>query len=99
MTNKLEFLKKYNLTENQFLGKEEISGSLNLDSLTSIPEGFNPTVGYSLYLDSLTSIPEGFNPTVGGSLYLRSLTSIPEGFNQNRCLCIRSKEFCRTKRN
>jgi len=52
-----------------------------LRSLTSIPEGFNPTVGGSLYLSSLTSIPEGFNPTVGGNLYLRSLTSIPEGFN------------------
>ncbi len=50
-------------------------------SLTSIPEGFNPTVGGSLDLESLTSIPEGFNPTVGGFLDLRSLTSIPEGFN------------------
>ncbi|MGV6830344.1 MAG: hypothetical protein ACWA5P_02120, partial [bacterium] len=30
-------------------------------SLTSIPEGFNPTVGGSLDLRSLTSIPEGFN--------------------------------------
>ena len=52
-----------------------------LNSLTSIPEGFNPTVGGDLYLRSLTSIPEGFNPTVGGYLYLNSLTSIPEGFN------------------
>ena len=49
--------------------------------MTSIPEGFNPTVGGSLNLSSLTSIPEGFNPTVGGSLDLSSLTSIPEGFN------------------
>jgi len=54
---------------------------LYLSSLTSIPEGFNPTVGGDLYLSSLTSIPEGFNPTVGGYLYLSSLTSIPEGFN------------------
>ncbi len=54
---------------------------MDLRSLTSIPEGFNPTVGGSLDLSSLTSIPEGFNPTVGGSLDLRSLTSIPEGFN------------------
>ena len=46
-----------------------------LSSLTSIPEGFNPTVGSSLYLSSLTSIPEGFNPTVVGSLDLCSLTS------------------------
>jgi len=54
---------------------------LYLSGLTSIPEGFNPTVGGSLYLSGLTSIPEGFNPTVGGSLYLSGLTSIPEGFN------------------
>ena len=80
MTKK-QFMKKYGLTEAQFLGKEKIGGSLDLNSLTSIPEGFNPTVGGSLHLESLTSIPEGFNPTVGGSLDLESLTSIPEGFN------------------
>ena len=56
-------------------------GWLYLGGLTSIPEGFNPTVGGSLDLSGLTSIPEGFNPTVGGSLDLRGLTSIPEGFN------------------
>ncbi len=78
-----DFLKKYGISEDQFLGKEEISGSLDLSSLTSIPEGFNPTVGGYLDLSSLTSIPEGFNPTVGGYLYLRSLTSIPEGFNKD----------------
>ena len=64
--NKLEtFLKKYNIPESQ-----KIEGSLDLSSLTSIPEGFNPTVGGSLDLRSLTSIPEGFNPTVGGWLDL-----------------------------
>ncbi len=62
-------------------GITHFGGSLDLGSLTSIPEGFNPTVGGYLDLRSLTSIPEGFNPTVGGSLYLSSLTSIPEGFN------------------
>ncbi|MBO7217728.1 MAG: hypothetical protein J6V50_03410, partial [Clostridia bacterium] len=76
-----QFIKKYNLTEEQFSGKEEIDSWLDLSSLTSIPEGFNPTVGGSLDLSSLTSIPEGFNPTVGGWLDLSSLTSIPEGFN------------------
>ena len=60
------------ITKNQFTGKERINGSLYLRSLTSIPKGFNPTVGGSLDLSSLTSIPEGFNPTVGGSLDLRS---------------------------
>ena len=62
-------------------GKVHVGGYLDLNSLTSIPDGFNPTVGGSLYLGSLTSIPDGFNPTVGGSLYLSSLTSIPDGFN------------------
>jgi hypothetical protein len=76
-----DFCKKHNITENQFKGIDKIEGSLDLRSLTSIPEGFNPIVGGSLDLSSLTSIPEGFNPIVGYSLDLESLTSIPEGFN------------------
>ena len=79
--NITEFCKNHNLTEGQFNGKEKIGGYLDLSGLTSIPEGFNPTVGGDLGLRGLTSIPEGFNPTVGGGLYLRGLTSIPEGFN------------------
>jgi hypothetical protein len=60
-----------------------VGGDLYLRSLTSIPEGFNPTVGGDLYLRSLTSIPEGFNPTVGGGLYLHegmrcNYTKLPE---------------------
>ena len=66
MTYKLEELNK--------MVEESNGGSLWLRGLTSIPEGFNPTVGGSLGLDGLTSIPEGFNPTVGGSLWLRGLT-------------------------
>jgi hypothetical protein len=76
-----DFCKKYNITENQFKGIDKIEGHLDLEYLTSIPEGFNPTVGGYLDLEYLTSIPEGFNPTVGCSLYLESLTSIPEWFN------------------
>jgi hypothetical protein len=76
-----EFCNKYEITIEQFYGREIIEGDLFLNSLTTIPEGFNPTVGYNLYLDSLTSIPKGFSPTVGGSLYLDSLTTIPKGFN------------------
>ena len=79
--DKLTFLKIYNITEQQFCGKTPINGDLDLSSLTSIPEGFNPTVGGYLNLPSLKSIPEGFNPTVGGYLDLYNLTSIPEGFN------------------
>ena len=76
-----DFCKKYGLTIEQATGKEEFGGYLYLSSVTSIPEGFNPTVGGYLDLRSVTSIPEGFNPTVGGYLDLSSVTSIPEGFN------------------
>lgn len=86
--NKIEqiaiFCNRISITEEQFYGKEEIEESLYLWSSTSIPEGFNPTVGGSLYLSSLTSIPEGFNPTVGGSLYLKSkceyLNNLPKDY-------------------
>jgi hypothetical protein len=47
---------------------------LDLSGLTSIPEGFNPTVGGRLDLSGLTSIPEGFNPTVGGEIYYKNST-------------------------
>jgi predicted peroxiredoxin len=49
-----------------------VCGYLDLGSLTSIPDGFNPTVGGDLDLGSLTSIPDGFNPTVGGGLYWKN---------------------------
>ena len=47
-----EFCKKYGLTEAQASGKEEVGGGLYLRSVTSIPEGFNPTVGGDLDLSS-----------------------------------------------
>jgi hypothetical protein len=49
-----KFVKKHNLTENQFLGVETVGGSLDLQNLTSIPDGFNPTVGDYLDLGNLT---------------------------------------------
>lgn len=49
------FCKKYGLTEDQFSGREKYEGYLDLSGLTSIPEGFNPTVGGYLYLRGLTS--------------------------------------------
>jgi len=83
-TNQLaitEFCKKHNLTIEQFYGREEVGGDLYLGSVTSLPDGFNPTVGGDLDLGSVTSLPDGFNPTVGGDLDLRSVTSLPDGFN------------------
>ena len=64
----------YTLEQLNKMVEDADGGSLLLNGLTSIPEGFNPTVGGSLGLDGLTSIPEGFNPTVGGSLGLNGLT-------------------------
>jgi hypothetical protein len=61
--------------------KKALKSDLDLRGLTSIPEGFNPTVGGNLDLSGLTSIPEGFHPTVGGHLYLNRLLSIPEDFS------------------
>ena len=82
MTEEQEkFCERYDLSEDQFFGKEKIKGDLDLRSLVSIPSGFNPTVGGYLDLRSLVSIPSGFNPTVGGGLWLPSLESIPSGFN------------------
>jgi hypothetical protein len=75
------FCKKHGITEDQFYGREKITGDLYLGSVTSLPDGFNPTVGGYLYLGSVTSLPDGFNPTVGGYLYLGSVTSLPDGFN------------------
>ena len=46
------FCKKLGITLEQFYGKEKVGDSLDLRSLTSIPEGFNPTVGGSLDLRS-----------------------------------------------
>jgi len=57
-------MEKYALKElNEMVDKANVcGGSLDLRGLTSIPEGFNPTVGGHLDLSGLTSIPEGFNP-------------------------------------
>ena len=79
--NRKEFCKKFNITDEQFDGRQPIGGDLYLSRVISLPEGFNPTVGGDLDLRSATSLPEGFSPAVGGYLDLRSVTSLPEGFN------------------
>ena len=43
-------------------------GYLDLRKVTSLPDGFNPTVSGDLDLSSLKVIPEGFNPTIEGEL-------------------------------
>jgi len=37
--NKEQFKTRYNLTEDQFTGKEKIGGDLDLGSVTSLPDG------------------------------------------------------------
>ena len=48
----LEYCKEqgYNLTDDQFSGKERIDCTLYLDSLTSIPKGFNPLIKGDIYI-------------------------------------------------
>ena len=58
-----EFCKRHDLTMAQATGKENIVGSLYLGSLTSIPDGFNPTVGGYLYLGGGFTAPTRPCPT------------------------------------
>ena len=76
-----DFCKEIGITEDQFHGKELVKGSLWLDEVERIPEGFNPKVEDGIWLNKLTSIPEDFSPVVGGTLYLDGLTSLSKGFN------------------
>ena len=56
-----------------------VSGDLDLRSVTALPKGFAPNVSGSLNLSSVTALPEGFAPKVGGSLDLRSYKGpVPE---------------------
>lgn len=51
-----KFLKDNNIQYEIIDEQVYINGSLYLNSLTSIPDGFNPTVGGGLYLNSLKSV-------------------------------------------
>lgn len=53
--NKEQFCNRFEITESQFCGESKVGGYLYLSGLTSIPDGFNPTVGGSLYLSGLTA--------------------------------------------
>ena len=48
------FCEQIGISVEQFYGKKEIKGYLDLRSLTSIPDGLNPTVGVYIYLSSVT---------------------------------------------
>ena len=68
----LGFCFKYNMTTDQFYGREVYPGDLFLDYLTTLIPGFNPKVGGSMHLYSVATLIPGFNPQVGVDLVLRS---------------------------
>lgn len=47
--NVQEFCKKYNLTEDQFYGRDWVEGYLDLHSVKRVPDGFSVKVRGSLY--------------------------------------------------
>ena len=69
MTNK-EFLKLAKINEDHFYGRKKIEGNLWLNSVTQLPEGFNPNMGGWLDLRSVTQLPKRFYPKVGGNIKL-----------------------------
>jgi hypothetical protein len=77
----LAFCEKYKISFDQFIGKDIIAGDLNMDSVTKLIKGFNPTIGGNLTLYSVTKLIKGFNPTVGGCLSMDSVTKLIKGFN------------------
>jgi virulence-associated protein VapD len=56
---------------------------VDLESLTSLPEGIQFNNQGSVYLESLTSLPDGIQFNNQGGVDLRSLTSLPEGIQFN----------------
>ena len=79
--DKKQFLEKYGMSDGQFSGEREISSDLDLGTIDTIPEGFNPTVRGDLRLGKSTNIPKNFTPKIDGSLYLECVEEISEGFS------------------
>ena len=76
-----EFIKEHGITEDQFFGREKITGGLNLvDKAPVIPDGFKPDIEEYLWANP-NKIPDNFSPTVGGNLSLRKITSLSKGFS------------------
>jgi hypothetical protein len=77
----LAFCEKYNISFDQFIGKDIIEGDLGMNSVTELVKGFNPIVGGYLSMHSVAKLIKGFNPTVGGHLSMGSVTKLVKGFN------------------
>jgi hypothetical protein len=79
--NKIEsFCKRFQITEDQFYGREKIQGDLNLCSVKSFPEGFNPHITGTLNLNGLEKLLKSFSPIVDGNLLMFMLEEITEEF-------------------
>jgi hypothetical protein len=59
-----------------------VNGKLNLASVTTIPAGFQPTIGENGHLDlsSITAIPDGFSPILIDGDYSSAQITIPAKF-------------------
>jgi hypothetical protein len=68
------------ITEDEFLGKKVIKGSLLLNDVEEVPEGFNPKVTEFLELNKVKVLPEGFSPEAGLVIILGK-AEFPKGFN------------------
>ena len=77
------FAEKHNLTLQQLVEGEQITGNLYLESLTTLPDNITFNVGGNLYLESLTTLPDNITFNVGGNLDLESLTTLPDNITFN----------------
>jgi len=77
------FLKKHNLTLEQYYGNEPILHNINLGRLTVYPVGFNPSEIHGKFIgNNILSLPENFSPTIiNGSLEFKRLKHLPKNFS------------------
>ena len=74
-----EFCTKHNITEKEFYGKQRIHGSLNLSTVTKLPDGFKLYTDF-LNLSGITVLPDDFRVTTLYELDLKSLIKLPKNF-------------------
>ena len=77
---RLRYEYRNEITEDEFLGKKVIDGSLLLEDITEIPEGFSPKVTSFLTMDKVEVLPEGFSPEAGHLISIGK-AEFPKGFN------------------
>ena len=77
-----EFCKAFNLTVDQFYGREIINKSIYFEeeNITEFPKGFNPNVKGHLDLGEVKYIPKGFSPIVSGNLTINDAMFIGKNF-------------------